>query len=549
MALRVKFNDTTLREWDDALFWAALVAALLLCLVPLWSVDIVPLQDWPGHLATARVLRDMADPASPYHAMYFRPAWPLPNAIFFYATAWLGHLMPIDVAGKVVLTASLVALPVAAAWLMRALGLSRWLGLASCWFVYNDMVGYGFAAFVTGMPLLLVAAGLLWRQATEPSRGRGVRLAGVFALLFFFHAQVFLMGGLLAVVLAALCLSSGVPDRRRRLVGIALPVTVGSVPFLAWFLRFFAFPPRRELAEITFGGLRTGPGFRWASASQLLDELRHGLVLGLHGHADEVAVLCIAGTLLVLLWRRRAPALPDAPGALRWVVEAWTTVLFLGFVFLPLHMRGQALISSRLLLPAVLLMMAWGRPPRALWGRVLLALGILAGTGWYEAHLAQAFARYDREELGAFRQLLAALGPADRLAYLRPDRAHRIVERGASWYLDSYHMVFNGGIARMPFHVIYPHHTVVRPGFEPPRVPERSPAQFLRSRAARWYTHVLVYSKRKPSFGPGAKTLELLGHTGHLWLYALPWARSPGGPPARNAGLPPTGRPGPIRRP
>jgi hypothetical protein len=185
-------------------------------------------------------------------------------------------------------------------------------------------------------------------------------------------------------------------------------------------------------------------------------------------------------------------------------------------------MKGQAEISSRLL-PFILMMLpGWGALPTRRIGAVALVLFIVIGSGRFHKEVGEHFREYEAEEMGDLRGMFSLLDENDRLAYLRPDRKHRNLKRGASWYLDSYHMVLNGGLNRMPFHVIYPHHTVIFPQVAPPRVHEVKIHHFPGSDRARWYTHVLVFSKDKPNFrGREKKRLSLMAHTGSLWLYQL----------------------------
>jgi hypothetical protein len=517
--------------WEPVVFWGLLLTGAAIAAVPLWAVDFVPFQDLPGHLATVRAMQDMDSPGSPLHGLYFSPNWLLPNAIFFYLTSIVAAFVSIPIAAKVVLSLYCLALPASLAVLFHAFGRSRWLALFGLWYIYNDPFGYGFAAFALGLPLLFFWLAAAHRHANSPSARLGAWVAVGLWLLFLAHAQVFLTAGLFGVAMLI-----AAPPRLAHCWGRIWPYLLGSVPFLAWFFRFFVFPPNVGVAEVTFGGLHSALGFRWASPNQLLDGFRNDILMGLQGNADEAALLAVGGATMLLLACRREPR--GSTGAQRsWMLEVLTLTAALGYVALPLHMQGQALISSRFLPIVAMLLLGWGALPKQPWLAAALLGVSFVGASAYHVGVAQAFAHYEAREMGNLRGLMALLGPDDRLAYLRPDRAHRVLDRGSSWYLDSYHMVLNGGLSRMPFHLIYPHHTVVRFDQSPPRVDEVRIQQFPRSETAGWYTHVLVFSAAQPRFGASGRNLELLGQTGCLWLYRIAH------PPLAEREPPPAGGP------
>ena len=503
-------------------YWVTVILASFWAALPLWSVDFIPIQDLPGHLATVRVWGELGDPESVFFGRYFHPEWLLPNALFFYAVRLLSVLLEINIAAKVVLSAYVFLLPVSMGAFFRSCGGSRWLGLMGLWLVYNDLFAHGFVSFVLGIPLLFFFLVHAQAYVKEPSRRKGATVALFLVVCFLCHAQIFLQACFFGLVLILLSWEGW------RMLGVrALPFVLGSIPFLAWFFRFFVYPPSGGVAEVTFGGLESELGFKWADPERLVSQLLNNSMMRFDSQADEAALLLMILSLLLLLWSRRGPAEPTEgqkrPSGMRaYTVECLTVAALAGYMLLPLHMKGQAEISSRFLPFVLMLLPGWGAIPRKKVAAIGVMLVVLLGSAVFHKNVKNHFVDYEGQEMGDIRGMMALLDETDRLAYLRPDRKHRIVKRGASWYLDSYHMVLNGGLNRMPFHVIYPHHTVVFPQAAPPRVHEVKIHHFPGSNRSKWYTHVLVYSKGKPNFrGRDRNRMSLLAHTGSLWLYRL----------------------------
>lgn len=513
--------------WEQVALWLLLGTGAAVAAIPLWTVEFLAFQDLPGHLATVRALADMHDPSSPLYGHYFRPQWLLPNAVFFYATWALSTLVGISAAAKLLFTAYCFALPASVAVFFRSVGASPWMALGSLLLIYNDPFGYGFASFALGLPVLFFWLAVAHRHASRPTPRRGWAVAVGLVLLFLSHAQIFLTAGLFGVVLVALSW-----EGPRVLWQRLWPYILGSLPFLAWFLRFFVFPPDQGLADVTFGGLQSALGFTWSGPRLLLEQLRTDVLMGFADQSDETALLALGIFTLVVLVGRRGHR-PTQAGLRGYTVEALTFASMASFILLPLHMRGQALISSRFLPLVAFLLPGWGRMPRRPLVAAIVALSVFGASAWFHVRVAHNLQAYEHDELGDIAGLLTMLKPTDRLAYLRPDREHPVVDRGASWYLDSYHLVLNGGLNRMPFHVIYPHHTVVVPGHSLPRLDERRPERFPGSNEAAPYTHALVYSHREPRFGKRQDRMVLLGHTGSLWLfrYDAPAPPNPAPPP------------------
>src|SRR5436305_6241485 len=93
-------------------FWIA--RASVVWTVPLWLIRFPPMVDYPQQLAAAAIIRWYHDPARALEQAYELVLW-RPHGLFELLTAGLGWLLPVDIAGKVVVSLSLAAVPPSAA--------------------------------------------------------------------------------------------------------------------------------------------------------------------------------------------------------------------------------------------------------------------------------------------------------------------------------------------------------------------------------------------------------------------------------------------------
>ena len=181
-------------------FWSLFVGLALVSLLPLWSVQIPPMQDVWQHLAIVDVIHNYDAPGSVYPEYFILPSTPKPNLAYYYVTHWLGYLFPLQVANKLVVSLYILMFPCSFLYLLRSFGRSRWLSLFSFPLIYNAMFAYGFVAFLLGMPILLAGTGAYRRFMVSPLDrpfGRhGYQAAGALVLAFFTHAHIFLLLGL-----------------------------------------------------------------------------------------------------------------------------------------------------------------------------------------------------------------------------------------------------------------------------------------------------------------------------------------------------------------
>ncbi|GMV40765.1 MAG: hypothetical protein AMXMBFR64_24810 [Myxococcales bacterium] len=513
--------NPTSRATTPPLLWILLAVGTLAAVTPLWVVDVLPFQDLPGHLATARVLHDLRAGSELYARVYVQAPAPLPNTLVFALMDWLAGLMPLHVAATVTLTAASVALPLSSLALARTFGRSPWLALFSLFLVFNYPLGRGFLAYATGIPVLLLAIAAAHQDAVRPSWSRLVTLAGLIALGFFAHAQIYLMIMLCGGVVVVLSWGGWRAFLRR-----LAPYALGSVPFAIWFWRTFV--ARVGQAPISYSAASDGFGARWTPLGDLIVSARQFVIAIFPSRADEVTLAGMAVLLAVLLGvqvahrRTGGRTVQALPGYRPWTLPILTVVMFVSYVVVPAHMKGQASISYRFLPVAVLLLSLCGDMPRRAWVAAALATAITAGAAGWSAQVARELQSYVATNVGDIRGLMDLAQPGRRLAYLRLDtRSYTQLEWRTAWYLDSWYMVFRHGLVQMNFHYTYPNHVAYAPGREPPRTPRSDPEAFFRRGLDQYYDYLLIYGPAHVDFGAFATRLRLLGRSGRLTLYAI----------------------------
>ncbi len=208
--------------------FAALVAILLaLSAVPLLLTELLPLLDYPNHLARMHLL-----PSLPVAALerYYAVVWaPLPNLAMDGTVPFLAQIMPLAWAGKAFVLLSFVLLIGGVAACHRVL-----FGLWSLWpclaflLLYSRLLLWGFVGYLFGCGLAL-AVFAVWMAIGRRHWALRLLIGGFFALaIYLAHLLAF---GVYAVMIAGYEL--GRVWRLGMKPGAALKaLAIGAVPFL-----------------------------------------------------------------------------------------------------------------------------------------------------------------------------------------------------------------------------------------------------------------------------------------------------------------------------
>ncbi len=176
------------------------IAALLVAL-PILVYRYPPMFDLPCHEEIVAAMRHFGD-ASRYPPGLL--AWNLGHANqLFYFLAWpLSYVVPVDLACKLVVAASVAGTPIAAARLADHLGTTRWAAVVVAPVAVGFAFMFGFVGNVLGLALFLAALPRIDRFVRAPTPKSAVWVFGVLVLLYAAHEIVLVCGCIAIVVLA-----------------------------------------------------------------------------------------------------------------------------------------------------------------------------------------------------------------------------------------------------------------------------------------------------------------------------------------------------------
>ena len=352
---------------------------LVLALIPLASVRVPPLLDYPNHLARMHILLDAGRSADLTRAYEIR--WSLlPNLAMDAVVPWLGEILPLDIAGRSFVGLAL-ALMAAGALLVHRAAWRSWSPwpLAAFLLLYNRILLWGFVNYLAGLGVALIGLALWLGLADRPVR-RFWAVGAAAVIAYFCHLVAFgllalAIGGVELVSFGAAVAAGRWRDLARSAAAILLPLLA---PVLLWLA---AWRP----------GPGDGGGLAWANPLRKFDLLFS--VFDDYSRPFDVA--CFALVVLALgigFWRRWLAIDRRLSHAL--------AVLTLVYLVMPARLLGGSGVDHRLPVMLFLLLVAASRPSP--WPR---RAGLIVGTAL----------------LALFAVRLAVV----ELAWLRADRVYR----------------------------------------------------------------------------------------------------------------------------
>ncbi len=544
----------TPRRWYDLLWLeapgptAAFWATVALFTAAFFATPYLPLIDYHQHVAIGAILRRLADPAAPEHALY-EANFVTYNGGFHLAVAGLAFVLPAEQAGRVVMAAFPALYALAALAVVREAGRPRWYALLALPLTYSRAMAWGFANWNLTFPVAILAL-TWWLRHQRGERGMLPRL--LVGSLFCAYGHVLAM--------LCLCFGIGVAQLSRlrelgpnwaarfgRLSATPLPVMPG-VLWCAFVYRYQTRSSFSNWAEAPLDGLDDPLWFK----------LRHLLTMSAGNVVDlsDSAILALAlGLAAFLLFVGPPEPRPSDEGqALDLRATRWLAVAFFGcYLVVPKVFVATWFIYERFP-PLALIFLAGALPLRLLPRRDELraaaaTIAVAAGANALRAWATAGEARDASDIIDAVpegHKLLAVTfdpGPErlTREVFVHLPAVYQARRRGEIAYTFT-------KFESMPVHY--------RRGLAPPSVPpgfEWDANKYdVRAAWARAYDLTLVRSPpgvddpRAIVFRHEAPRVRQLARRGRFWLYdtsalaAAPPADEPGGDDD-GAEAPPTG--------
>ena len=187
---------------DEVLFWAAFAVCTVASVVPIWLVKYLPMTDLPQHLLQVVWWERMSDPGFPY-ADYFELNWFNPYYGAYLPARLLLPLMSAPAAMNVVLSGSVVGLPLSMYYLFKRTGRPGWLALLGFPLAFGYCFSQGMVNFILATPIAVLAVTQILLYDERPTRWRWLAVGLLSVLLVFIHMLAYplpvLVAGLLAL--------------------------------------------------------------------------------------------------------------------------------------------------------------------------------------------------------------------------------------------------------------------------------------------------------------------------------------------------------------
>lgn len=158
------------------LYWAGVVLVVL----GLFVTKLLPCVDYPQHVALSDVARRLAVPGAPEHAAYQLNYFTY-NGLFHFTVAWLARWMPVELAGRLVVAFSLVAMAAAVLALVRVLRRPPVYAALFTPILFSFSVGWGFVNYALATAIAAWALVYVARVAAKPTV-LGVFMVGALGL-------------------------------------------------------------------------------------------------------------------------------------------------------------------------------------------------------------------------------------------------------------------------------------------------------------------------------------------------------------------------------
>jgi hypothetical protein len=193
--LTLESRELTLAYW----------AGVTLVVAGLFVTRLLPCVDYPQHLALSDIARRLLDPSAPEHAEYQLNYFTY-NGLFHILLARVSAFVPLELAGRTIVAASLVTLAGAVVALLRILGRPPIHAALFTPVLFSFSVGWGFVNYVLATAVAAWTLVLVARVSIRPSLGPVLAVGALGLACAFAHVLAMLI---LCMMAAALALEVG----------------------------------------------------------------------------------------------------------------------------------------------------------------------------------------------------------------------------------------------------------------------------------------------------------------------------------------------------
>ncbi len=500
---------------------ALLALAIAACVAPLWVSALLPMMDLPQHLATVRILHSYADPqfaVNKYHVIdYSRTQY----LSWYFAVDFLTYVMPLEVANRLVLSFYAVGLPLSLVALLRAHRRDPLLALLAVPLVYNVFFFMGFANYITALPLMFWGLALLRRSLDEATWPRVIGMAAIALVLFYSHAQPFLLYGLLAGLTVLLGARGWHPRHWWRSAAHLLPALLAMG---VWTSRSLILAGEQEWKQGHGGRNVTSAQVNFEPWGERLQNLWTWWLDAYRGDSDEILAAAWIAVLAVAALLARRSEEDETPWQRAKIPAAMLVATLAVYLLSPVSYKWIWPISYRFV-PVVAMLALVAVPAQrwafGRWGRYLLfALPALALCG-ASLRLHVQKAKEFSDEAGPIRQVVAQADYGKCLISLVYGAGSDVINQAPLLHLGQYYVVDRGGMASFSF-ANFPQSPVLYPDVGgPPTFPARfewTPERFTWAEYGKYFDYFLIRGTGDP-FGRDRDKVELVTEQGPYRLF------------------------------
>jgi hypothetical protein len=492
-------------------FWASIAA---LC-VALFLSRSLPLVDYPQHLALAGILRRMLDPSAPERALFETNLLSY-NSAFHVLVAALNVVLPIDIAGKLVVSLYIVLAAVASLLLLRATGRPR----ARAFLVTPILVGYsfawGFINFGLGLAIQLIVLSRVLDQSPKSRRDDAIT-----ALLAVLGAWTHLLGSALGYMLMLVAIVVRVQTERDAFgvrLGRAFRSGLPLIPAIVYCAIVYFRQKQLAWQNFEYGAYEGNDVFAMVKVKDFTT-----YATGLRADMLDAKILGVGLGLLLLsaLFRDETD---EPPPVLRWLVVASV----IAYLIIPHVFWATNFVFERLTFLVVLTLTLW--VPRAkprqeeLIKLMSVSVGLAAAASFF------LFMRDVARETADFDAVVAEMPKGRKVTGLL---WHPRIEATLQWTLihfPAYYVARNGGEVAFSFTrtmslpVHYKRHTLPP---DPPANFEWNPGDYRHHAAfAKYFDLILMKTTfddgkdpRASVWGHHADEVKTVLHRGRYWVF------------------------------